>query len=39
MENELPESHEVLAYLVNKPDMIDWFDEIEAFICTEAYSL
>lgn len=38
MENDLPESHYVEAYLVNKPSMIEWFDEVEGFIRTEAYS-
>jgi hypothetical protein len=40
MEDALPESHEVLAYLVQKPDkaVIPWLDEVLDFISTEAYS-
>jgi hypothetical protein len=38
MENDLPESHYVEAYLVDKPSMIEWFGDVEGFICTEAYS-
>jgi len=40
MEDALPESHEVIAYLVPKPDeaVIPWLDEVLGFISTEAYS-
>jgi len=40
MPEELPPSFPAEASLVVKPDqaLIDWFDDIEAFISTEAYS-
>jgi len=40
MQEELPPSFPSEAYLVAKPDqsMIDWFEDIEAYISTEAYS-
>lgn len=39
---ELPDYHEVTAYLVPKPDqteVIEWLEEVLGFIKTEAYSL
>lgn len=38
--NELPPTVEMEAYLVPKPDrqMIDWYEDVEAYISTEAYS-
>jgi len=39
MDDGLPESHYVEAYLVDKPcEVIWWMEDIEAFISTEAYS-
>jgi hypothetical protein len=42
MEDEIgtvPESQDVVAYLVPPPDVvIPWLDEIEGFISTHAYS-
>jgi hypothetical protein len=39
MDDGLPESHYVEAYLVDKPcEVIAWMEDVEAFIHTEAYS-
>jgi hypothetical protein len=39
MPDNLPESHEVNAYLAPKPTiMIEWFEDIEDFIESVAYS-
>jgi len=37
----MPETYEVIACIVPKPcepRVIEWLEEIEDFICTEAYS-
>ena len=38
----MPETIEVLACIVPKPSearVIEWLDDVEDYICTEAYSL